>query len=75
MRYATFATSTAKSNCAFCFGDQPSLADVVLVPQVYNARRFDVPLDQFPKIANIDAACAAIKAFADAGPEARALTK
>jgi glutathione S-transferase len=48
---------------------------VVLVPQVYNARRFDVPLDQFPKIANIDAACAAIKAFADAGPEARALTK
>ena len=40
------------------------------MPQVYNARRFDVPLDPFPKIARIDAACAAIKAFADAGPEA-----
>ena len=56
----------------FCFGDRPSLADVALVPQVYNARRFNVPLDPFPKIARIDAACAAIKAFADAGPEATA---
>ena len=53
----------------FCFGDRSSLADVALVPQVYNARRFNVPLDQFPKITNIDAACATIKAFADAGPE------
>ena len=53
----------------FCFGDRPSLADAALVPQVYNARRFNVPLDQFPKITNIDAACATIKAFVDAGPE------
>jgi hypothetical protein len=45
---------------------------VALVPQVYNARRFDVSLDQFPKIVNIDAACAALKAFVDAGPEATA---
>jgi maleylacetoacetate isomerase len=56
----------------FCFGDQPSLADMALVPQVYNARRFDVPLDPFPNIARIDAACAAVKAFVDAGPEATA---
>jgi glutathione S-transferase len=49
--------------------DRPSLADVALVPQVYNARRFNVPLDPFPNIARIDAACAALKAFADAGPE------
>jgi hypothetical protein len=54
----------------FCFGNQPSLADVALVPQVYNARRFNVPLDPFPKIAHIDAVCTAIKAFADAAPEA-----
>jgi maleylacetoacetate isomerase len=54
----------------FCFGDRPSLADVALVPQVYNARRFNVPLDPFPKIAHIDAVCTAIKAFADAAPEA-----
>ena len=56
----------------FCFGDRPSLADVALVPQVYNARRFDVLLDPFPNIARIDAACAAVKAFVDAGPEATA---
>jgi maleylacetoacetate isomerase len=54
----------------FCFGDRPSLADVALVPQVYNARRFNVPLDPFPRIARINAACATIKAFVDARPEA-----
>jgi maleylacetoacetate isomerase len=54
----------------FCFGDRPSLADVALVPQVYNARRFNVSLDPFPRIAHIDAVCMAIKAFADAAPEA-----
>jgi maleylacetoacetate isomerase len=53
----------------FCFGDQPTLADVALVPQVYNARRFDVPLDPFPNIARIDTVCAAVKAFVDAAPE------
>jgi maleylacetoacetate isomerase len=66
------AIETLVEGKPFCFGDQPSMADVALVPQVYNARRFDVLLDQFPKIAHIDTACAAIKAFADAGPEATA---
>src|SRR5688500_1071635 len=66
------AIETLVEGKPFCFGDQPSLADVALVPQVYNARRFNVPLDPFPKIVNIDVACAAIKAFADAGPEATA---
>jgi maleylpyruvate isomerase len=54
----------------FCFGGQPSLADVALIPQIYNARRFDVPLDGFPKILAVEARCAAIRAFADARPEA-----
>jgi maleylacetoacetate isomerase/maleylpyruvate isomerase len=53
----------------FAFGDRVSLADVYLVPQVYNARRFDVCLDRYPKIAGIDAACAAVDAFAEAVPE------
>jgi maleylacetoacetate isomerase len=53
----------------FAFGDRVSLADVYLVPQVYNARRFNVPLGRFPRIAGIDAACAALKAFSDAAPE------
>jgi maleylacetoacetate isomerase len=54
----------------FCFGDRPTLADVVLVPQVVNARRMQVPLEAFPKILAVDAACAKIDAFQRARPEA-----
>jgi len=50
--------------------ERPTLADVLLVPQVFNARRQAVPLDEFPKIAGVDAACAGIDAFARARPEA-----
>jgi maleylacetoacetate isomerase len=53
----------------FAFGDKPTLADVYLVPQVYNARRFKVPLDPFPKIVAADAACNVIEAFRAAAPE------
>ncbi len=52
----------------YAFGDRVSLADVYLVPQVFNARRFDIPLDAYPRIAAVDAACAAHKAFQDAAP-------
>src|SRR3954447_946492 len=64
------AIATLVEGRSFGCGDRPSLADVALVPQVYNARRFNVPLDPFPNIARIDAACAAVKAFVDAGSEA-----
>jgi maleylacetoacetate isomerase/maleylpyruvate isomerase len=53
----------------FAFGDRVSLADVYLVPQVYNARRFGVSLDPFPKISRIEAACTALRPFAEAAPE------
>ena len=53
----------------FAFGDKPSLADVYLVPQLYNARRFKVPLEPFPKIVAADAACNEIEAFQAAAPE------
>jgi len=53
----------------FCFGDAPGLADVYLVPQLYNARRFNVPLDGFPTIVGIDSACNGLQAFKDALPE------
>lgn len=52
----------------YAFGSRISLADVYLVPQVFNARRFNVSLDMYPKIAAADAACAALKAFQDAAP-------
>jgi len=53
----------------FAFGSRVTLADVYLVPQIFNARRFNVPLDAFPRIAAVEAACAAHKAFQDAAPE------
>jgi maleylacetoacetate isomerase/maleylpyruvate isomerase len=53
----------------FAFGTRPGLADVFLVPQVFNARRFDIPLDRYPKIVAVEAACAQLDAFRNAAPE------
>jgi maleylacetoacetate isomerase len=53
----------------YAFGSAISLADVCLVPQVYNARRLKVPLDRFPKIVAVDAACGKLAAFDRARPE------
>ena len=51
-------------------GDTPGIADCCLVPQIYNARRFEVPLDAFPRLIEIDAACMALEAFQKAHPDA-----
>ena len=61
------ATSSATGR--FCHGDQPTLADCCLVPQVFNARRFDCPMDGYPTIARIVAACEQLPAFEQAAPE------
>jgi maleylpyruvate isomerase len=53
----------------YCFGRDVTLADICLVPQVANARRLKVPLDQFPKIVACDVACAKLPAFGAARPE------
>ncbi|MGA7490008.1 MAG: maleylacetoacetate isomerase [Xanthobacteraceae bacterium] len=53
----------------YAFGAEVTLADVCLVPQIYNARRLKVPLDHFPKLTAIDAACAQVAAFERARPE------
>jgi maleylacetoacetate isomerase len=50
-------------------GNAVTLADICLVPQVYNARRLKVPLDKFPKIVAVDAACMKLPAFDRARPE------
>lgn len=55
----------------FCFGDAPTFADVCLVPQVFAARRFGVPLDRFPRIVAAAAACEALPAFQKAAPSAQ----
>ncbi len=53
----------------YAFGNEVTLADVCLVPQVYNARRLKTPLDRYPKIVAVDAACAKLAAFDKARPE------
>lgn len=53
----------------FCHGDSPTIADLCLVPQVYNARRFGCDLSDYPTIERIDAACGELQAFIDAQPQ------
>ena len=54
-----------------CFGDRPTLADVCLIPQVYNARRFKVPLERYPNICKVVQHCNSLEAFASAAPDAQ----
>jgi glutathione S-transferase len=53
----------------FLFGDAPTGADVCLVPQLYNARRFKVPLDAFPTLLRADENANQIEGFAAAHPD------
>ena len=54
---------------AFLFGDQPTIADVCLVPQLYNARRFSVPISDYPTLRRADETASAHAAFAAAHPD------
>jgi maleylacetoacetate isomerase len=53
----------------FMFGDAPSLADVCLVPQMFNARRFNVPVDDYPTLVRADANACTLEPFAAAHPD------
>lgn len=53
---------------AFCHGDNPTMADACLIPQVYNARRWNLDISAFKKIVEIDAHCSTLPAFIDAEP-------
>ena len=52
-----------------CFGKQPTLADICLVPQVFNSQRFGVDMDRYPTLARIHENCMRLPAFADQAPE------
>ena len=58
----------ATTGGAICYGDQPALADVCLIPQVFNADRFEVPTEAYPTIRRINDHCLSLDAFADARP-------
>lgn len=53
----------------FCHGDDPGLADACLVPQLFNARRFDADLSAMPTALRVEANCNELQAFKDAAPE------
>lgn len=59
----------APSAGRYLFGDSPTLADICLVPQMYNARRFEVPLEAYPTLVRVDAEACAQPAFAAAHPD------
>jgi len=53
----------------FCHGDEVTLADLYVVPQLYGARRFGVDVSRFPTLLRVEAACAALPAFQAAEPD------
>jgi maleylpyruvate isomerase len=61
----------ARHGDGWCFGSSPTLADCYLAPQIYSARRFNVPLDAFPRLLAIEAAAAAHPAFVAAHPDSQ----
>lgn len=67
--FAALESLAAPRAGRFLFGDTPTLGDVCLVPQMYNARRFDTPLDAFPTLVAADAEANRLEAFAAAHPD------
>lgn len=65
----TALEATAPRAGRFLFGDSPTLADICLVPQLFNARRFAVPLDDYPTLLRVDSEAAKVEAFAAAHPD------
>jgi maleylpyruvate isomerase len=63
------ALETQLDGGPWCFGEAPTLADCCLVPQVYSAQRFDVPLDAYPRIRTVADSALAHPAFQQAAPE------
>ena len=59
----------AKEAGPFCFGEVPTIADLCLVPQLANARRFGVDVSAFPRLLQAEIAAKAMQAFADAAPD------
>jgi len=66
---AACETLIANEPGPFCFGDAPTMADLCLVPQLANARRFGVDVADFPRLLKAEAAAKNLGAFADAAPE------
>ena len=66
--YETLLNTQGKTGDFTC-GDQPSMADLCLIPQTYNARRFNVDLSNYPTICAIEKTCMGLEPFQNAAPE------
>lgn len=66
---ASLETAVRETAGRFCVGDEPTLADAYLVPQLYNARRFSVSLEATPTLIAVEQNCAALPAFVRAHPD------
>lgn len=67
--FKALEASLAKTKGLFCYGDEISWADICLIPQVYNAERFNVDMSQFPNIMEVTNRCRALPEFWAAAPE------
>ena len=65
-------TGATDSEAKYCFGHSASVADICLIPQVYNALRFGCPMQDYPTINAIAKHCTALPAFIAASPESQA---
>ena len=61
-------TADHPATATFCHGEHPTIADICLVPQIFNAKRFDCPLDPYPTLTRISDTCLALPAFDQAQP-------
>jgi len=61
--------ATDSATGTYCHGEQPGLADICLVPQVYNADRFECDMKPYPTIRRIEQACLDLAGFRNAAPE------
>ncbi|BDU39515.1 maleylacetoacetate isomerase [Vibrio nigripulchritudo] len=59
----------SKSDSTFCCGESPTLADICLIPQLFNAHRFEFNLAAYPRLKEIESNCLALSAFSDASPK------
>lgn len=69
--FAALEVSAKARQSTFLYGETPGLAEICLIPQIYNARRYGVDLSDFPSLVEIDEACYTRKAFELAHPKAQ----
>lgn len=69
--FSAFEKQLVKYSGRYCFGDNITLADLCLIPQVYNANRFNVDLSPYPNIMRIVESCNRLEAFIKAAPESQ----